>query len=70
MAFGSPSPGTVPGMGDNKRKQPDPLLGVAIAIGAGLGTVMFVITDVAGWIAMGAGLGVVVGAVLQGRAKT
>ena len=56
-------------MDDNKSKQPATLMGVAIAIGAGLGTVMFAITDVAGFIAMGAGLGVLVGAVLQGRAK-
>jgi hypothetical protein len=56
-------------MDDKKSKQPVPLLGVAIAIGAGLGTVMFVITDAAGWIGIGAGLGVIAGAVLQGQAK-
>ncbi|WP_340540285.1 hypothetical protein [Nocardioides sp. GXZ039] len=37
-------------------------LGVAIALGAAAGTVMFVITRQAYWIAIGAGLGVALGA--------
>jgi acid phosphatase family membrane protein YuiD len=40
-------------------------LGVGIALGAGLGSVLFAITDFPGWIGIGAGIGVAIGAAVQ-----
>jgi len=63
----------VNGVGDDQEPESDReerrtvTLGVAIALGAGLGTVVFAVTGEAVWIGIGPALGVVIGAAIGYR---
>ena len=52
---------------EEHKKTPTPALGAGIALGAGLGAVLFSLTDNAVWIGLGAAIGVAIGAVWQER---
>ena len=55
---------------DKKRRDPNSTaLGAGIAIGAGLGAVLFSITDNPVWIGLGAGIGVALGAAWDARSR-
>lgn len=49
------------------RRKPETAVGAGIAIGAGIGAVMFAATNNPVWIGVGAGVGAAVGAALQQR---
>lgn len=54
-------------MNDPKKRSGLSLVGVGVAIGAGVGAAFFAVAQNPVWIGVGAGIGVAIGAALQAR---